>query len=399
MEMKDAGDDQKPKDETTKGEEQPVYEEDVISDEGAVYPIRNGRVVDWQCLFALLTHIRNTLSPPLHTPVIIISEPVWTARDHETITQFIFEKFKTPGFLLMDSALAACYGYGTATATVIDVGLGKVDVTAVTDFTVNEYGRGVALERCGGDAMTDRLVELLGPRGFSRDMCEQLKRAGSITEILPPGVPPPFSSEATAHQGSTQQQPAALASTGATDGDAPSTDVPRGPGDNTQTGEDDEDGGVLNVAEIVTGNTEELLAKREIEKAEKNTSKKGAAAAAEAAAQKLARLPNSKRETGTFQFEEYVPVDDETKFVLRKRDIEVGVERFLAATPKEHTGDHISNGILEDIAAQVHHTILSVPESGKRGELWDSLLIVGNGSKIKGEHLLKQKMVNMPVWN
>ena len=376
--------------------EEVVYEEDATSDEGAVYPIRNGRIVDWPCFFALLLHIRNSLSPPLHTPVIIIKEPVWTVRDSEDITQFVFEKFKTPAFLLMDSALAACYGYGTATATVIDVGLGKVDVTAVTDFLVSEYGRGVSVEGCGGDAMTDRLLELLGPQGFSRNMCEQLKRS-SITEILPAGVPLPASEPARrGPAASSKDQPAALASTGATDGDAPTTDVPRGPGDNTQTGDGDEDGGVLNVAEIVTGNTNEILAKREGEKAEKAAAKRGAVA--EAAAQKQARLPNSKRETSTFQYEEYVPVEPDSSeakngdagsksFVLRKRDIEVGVERFLAATPKEHPGDRISNGILDDIAAQVYHTIHSVPERAKQNELWDSLIIVGNGSKVKGEQL------------
>ena len=368
--------------------EEVVYEEDVNSDEGAVYPIQKGRIVDWPCFFALLMHIRNSLSPPLHTPIIIISQPVWTARDCETITQFVFEKFKTPGFALMDSALAACYGYGTSTATVVDVGQGKVDVTAVTEYMVNEYGRGIALEGCAGESMTDRLEELLGPKGFSRDMCEQLKRS-SIVEILPPGTPLP-SDAVTAHQGPTQV--ASLASTGATDGEAPSTDAPRGPGENTQTGEggNPEDEGVLNVAEIVTGNTGEILSKREKEKTEKekSASKKGA----DQAAQRLARLPNSKREMNSFQLDEYIELDagkeaksGPKRFVHQKREIEVGVERFLAATPKEQSGNSISNGVLDDIATQIHHTISSVPEAGRRGELWDSLLIVGNGSKIKGK--------------
>ncbi|BDD63859.1 hypothetical protein MAP00_008718 [Monascus purpureus] len=359
------------------------YEEDVMSDEGAVYPIQNGRVVDWPCFFALLMHIRNTLSPPLHTPVIIISQPVWSTRDREAITQFVFEKFKTPGFCLMDSALAACYGYGTATATVVDVGKDKADVTAVTDFMVNEHGRGIALEGCGGDAMTDKLVELLGPKGFTREMCEQLKRS-NITEILPSGTPLPGLPEAP-----QASNPAASASTGTSAGKAPNTDVPRGPGDNTQTGpeggnaEDDE--GVLNVAAIVTGNTSEYLAKKDKEKAEKAASKKGDQT------QKQARLPNSKKETASFQFEEFVQLEPEKesgnaskRFIRQKRDIAVGVERFLAATPKQQVGDRLSNGILEDIADQIHHTILAVPDATKRSELWDSLIVLGNGSKIKG---------------
>ncbi|KAF7158760.1 hypothetical protein CNMCM5623_003924 [Aspergillus felis] len=374
--------------ETTQETTQEIfYEEDVTSDEGAIYPIENGRIVDWPVFFALLTHVYNTLSPPFHTPIMLIAEPVWSARDREAITQFVFEKFKTPAFCLMDSALAICYGYGTSTATVVDVGKGKVDVTAVTDFMVNDHGRGIALEGCGGDYMTERLLELLGPKGFTREMCEQLKRS-NITEILPPGTPFPGTAE-TAQQGAN---PAVSASTGAQDGLGANGSVPRGPGNNTQTGaegnnaEGEEDEGVLDVAAIVSGNTSEFLAKREKEKAEK-ASKKGAADQAA----KPVRLPNSKKEKASFQFEEFVRLDSDRqttdgsgRFIRQKRDIEVGIERFLAATPKEHVGERLSSGILEDIATQIHHTILAVPDATKRSELWDSLIVVGNGSKVKG---------------
>ncbi|CDM34863.1 hypothetical protein DTO013E5_3233 [Penicillium roqueforti] len=365
-------------DESTKTIEEVFYEEDLASDEGAIYPIENGRIVDWPCFFALLTHIHNTLSPPFHTPIMLVGQPVWSARDREAITQFVFEKFKAPAFSLMDSALAACYGYGTPTATVVDVGKGKVDVTAVTDFAVNEHGRGIALEGCGGDAMTDRLVELLGPKGFTREMCEQLKRS-NITEILPPGTPLPGSS-ATARQGAN---PAAVASTGGSEGDE---SAPRGPGDGTQTGIEgdngDDDEGVLDVAAIVSGNPTEYLAN--VEK-EKTTTKKGAADP------KGTRLPNSKKEKASFQFEEFVPVEGEKaaahgarQYTRRTRDIEVSVERFLLTSPRSKVGNRLTSGILEDIATQIHHTILAVPDATKRSELWDSLIIVGCGSKVKG---------------
>lgn len=366
--------------------EQVYYEEDLSSDEGAVYPLECGRVVDWPCFFALITHIFNTLSPPFHTPVMIIAEPAWTARDREAVTQFVFEKFKTPAFSLVDSALAVCYGYGTSTATVVDVGKSKVDVTAVTDFLVNEHGRGIALEGCGGDYMTGRLLELLGSKGFTWEMCEQLKRS-NIAEILPPGTPLPGAA-ATARQGAN---PAASASTGAPDS-AIGDKVPRGPGDDTQTGtevgnaEGDEDEGVLDVAAIVSGNTSEYLAQIEKDQTDKSTTKK---ATADQMA-KAARMPNSKKEKATFQFEDFVPLQtaDETasrpRFIRQSREIEIGAERFLSATPRAQVGDRLSSGILEDIATQIHHTILAVPDTTKRSELWDSLIIVGNGSKIKG---------------
>ncbi|KAJ5152776.1 uncharacterized protein N7482_009254 [Penicillium canariense] len=361
--------------ESTRTVEEIFYEEDVTSDEGAVYPIQNGRIVDWPCFFALLTHIYNALSPPFHTPIMLIAQPVWSARDREAITQFVFEKFKVPAFSLLDSALAACYGYGAQTATIVDVGKGKVDVTAVTDFQVNEHGRGIALEGCGGDAMTDRLVELLGSRGFSREMCEQLKRS-NIAEVLAPGTPLPGAA-ATARQGTN---PAAAASTGGADGNE---SVPRGPGEGTQTGIEtngEEEEGLLDVAAIVSGNTNEYLAKME----EKTTKKGGVDP-------KQKNAPNHQKEKASFQFEEFVPLDGDNapasgsrRYIRHTREIEVGAERFLLATPVQKTGNRLTSGILEDIATQIHHTILAVPDATKRSELWDSLIIVGCGSRVRG---------------
>ncbi|KAF7713437.1 Uncharacterized protein PECH_001294 [Penicillium ucsense] len=351
------------------------YEEDVASDEGAVCPIQDGRIVDWPCFFALLTHIYNALSPPFHTPILLVSQPVWTARDKEIITQFFFEKFKTPGFNIMDSALATCYGYGVQTATVIDVGKTKVDVTAVTDCAVIPYGRGIALKGCGGDAMTDRLVELLGPRGFTREMCEQLKRS-NIAEILAPGTPLPGAA-VTAHQG---PNPAAAASTG---GSGATDAVPRGPGENTQTGTEngpDDDEGVLDVAAIVSGNTTEYLAKIEKEK----IGKKGGVDS------KQKNAPNHQKEKASFQYEEFSPLDDDgapvagpRRYIRHAREIEVGAERFLLATPLQGAS-RLSSGILEDIAYQIYYTIQSVPDATRRSELWDSLIIVGCGSRVRG---------------
>ncbi len=411
-------------------EEETVYEEDPTTEEGAVYPLRDGRVVNWSCFFALLTHVYNTLSPPFHTPIMVISQPAWTAQDHEKLTQFFFEKFKTPAFCLMDSALAVCYAYGVPTATVVDVGYGKCDVTAVNDFLVHDLGRSVAVSGCGGEGMTQRLLELLGLKGFTKEMCEQLKRS-NICEVLAPGSALP--GEDTHDEEITN--PAAAASTGATGSGAGHRSsiaaqggAPRGPGIDTEVGEEDQDReikdgedneGVLDVASIVaSGKTSEFLAKKEKEKAEKAAAKKAAADAA--AAPKPARLPNSKRLRTTFHYDERRPVDEvnvngkrpvetegtqesgDTKrqktpesaidgpptgvdaLPVRKgrnrdnatfvrKDIEVGIERFKAA-----------DGILQQIADSIHRTILAVPDMSKRSELWDSLVILGNGSKIRG---------------
>ena len=73
------------------------------------------------------------------------------------------------------------------------------------------------------------------------------------------------------------------------------------------------------------------------------------------------------------------------RYIRHSREIEVGVERFLLATARQGVTDRITEGLLEDIATQIHYTILAVPDATKRSELWDSLIIVGCGSKVKGK--------------
>jgi actin-related protein 9 len=377
-----------------------IYEEDPTSDEGAVYPLKDGRVENWTCFFALLTHVFNTLSPPFHTPVIVISQPCWSARDHELLTQFFFESFKIPAFCLMDAALTASYAYGVPTATVIDVGYGKCDVTAVIEFLACDLGRGAAVPGTGGQGMTGRLLEVLEKKGFNKEMCEQLKKSGAC-EVLPLGTPLPGRAQSPEHEVSN---PAAAASTGAADSGAipngaaevDGTKIgtaPRGPGEGTEVGEglngdDDENEGVLDVASIVArGNASEILAKREKERLEKAAAKKSAAADPA----KPVRLRNSERQTATFLYEDYEPVGGDpinedhngtTHVRKRRREISVGVERFMAVSPP--SASQSSDGILDTIATTIHNTILSVPDVSIRSTLWENLIILGNGSRIRG---------------
>lgn len=377
VEMKDAGASAAPAappagEETSEGAEKPatepvpevIYEEDVTSDEGAVYPIQNGRIVNRNALFALFQHIYNLLSPPLHTPILIVSEPAWTPIDRDEITRFVFEHFNTPAFSFVDAAFSAAWGYGVKDAVVVDVGKSKADVTAIIDYRIQDHGRGIALQGCGGDAMTDRLFELLGPKGFSREMCEQLKRS-DIAEILPPGTHLPGAA-ATARQSNPSDPPAADSS----NGDSAPTE-----GSTENNGEEE---GVLDVAAIVSGNTSEYLANME---KDKSVAKKAGAADP--------KLPNAQKERATFQFEEFVEMEDEAqaggpkRYKRNIREIPVGIERFLAATPRQKAGPLLSNGILEDLAAQIHYTINSCHAS-KRSDLWNSLIIVGAGTRVRG---------------
>jgi actin-related protein 9 len=401
-----------------------------------------GRIADMPAFFAFLQHIHTTLQPTLHTPIMLIAQPSWTAKNHEDLTAFIFEKFKTPALCIMDSALATSYAFGIANATIVDVGYEKVDVTAITDYQIG--GRGT-VHNSGGNSMTKRLVELLKSKDFTHDMAEQLKKS-PICEILAPGVPMPGTDVAE----EVVSNPAAAASTGATSSGTTVkiTEAPRGPGPDREVGEEGRDGddvdkameddGVLDIATIVTsGKTQDFLAKKEKEKAERAAVRKATKEreAAEAAAARPQRLPNSKRPRAMFHYEELIkepaakrqktpepisaiqteeaapapateskPDEEPTSAIeapasaieapaaegqkksnrrklweeenpdRQRRDIEIGLERFRAA----------DSGYLDSIADTIYRTILSVDDISKRQDAWDALVICGSGSKVRG---------------
>ncbi|QSZ31049.1 hypothetical protein DSL72_000610 [Monilinia vaccinii-corymbosi] len=429
-----------------KADEEEELEEVPEDDEGAIWPLKEGRIENLPAFCAFLHHIHNQLSPTLHTPIMLIAQPVWTAKNHEDLTQFIFEKFRTPALCIMDSALATSYAYGIANSTVIDVGFEKVDVTAVTDFQITARGN---IPQSGGEAMTLRLQELLKSKGFTRDMAEQLKKS-PICEILTPGTPLPGGEE----NPELVSNPAAAASAGglSSEPNVRVTEAAVGPGHHTEVGEEDpindvdvaEEDGVLDVASIVaSGKTQEYLAKIEKEKAGRALKKaQKDKEAADAAAAKPVRLPNSKRLRATFHYESSLPesnakrqktpesvstgnhegvpsprtdatksanppadppaeattstdatatVDgtaarEQAKTARRqkawedehpdrtRRDIDIGLERFQAA----------SESYMDAIADTVYRTILSVDDISKRQDAWDSLIICGSGSKVRG---------------
>jgi actin-related protein 9 len=412
----------------TDGDSEAEYEEDILSEQGAVWPIQQGRIADWDCFFALIDHVYRNINPPFHTAVLLIAQPIWTPKEHERIAQFIFEKLKPPAFGLMDAASATLYAYGVSTATIVDVGYEKADVTAITDYLVHDTGRALSVPECGGESLTERLFQLLTPRGFSKEVCEQLKKS-PICEILPADVELPSENNISA-SAELPSNPAAAASTGA-EGSGPGQrnttaamgETPLGPGPGTQVGTEQKDGedneGVLDIASIVTGgNMSEFLERKEKEKAEKLAAKKKGADVGPTSA-KPVRLPNSKRLKNTFVYEDHVlrdamkqqnysnkqiadmqaavdagpakrtdteagdaerPATDGVEDELRthggaiRREAEVGLERFQAA----------SGGVLDRLADVIYRTVSSVEEVGKRSELWDSLIVVGNGSKVRG---------------
>lgn len=156
-----------------------------------------------------------------------------------------------PGFCLLDQASAITSAYGVETASVIDVGFEKTDITPIFGFIPKELAARTV--NMGGETMTKHLHSLLPSWTYAE--VEALKKS-HICEILFPGTPS---------------------------------------GENSR--EIQEDDGVTNVAAIVAaGKTHEYLAKKEKEKQE---AQKGTASSK--------NLPNSEREKNTFWFVEKIP--------------------------------------------------------------------------------------------
>lgn len=388
------------------------------------------------------------INPTFHTPILLVHPPEFTLQDKQMLTQFFFEKLKTPGFALMDSAMSSLWAYGLQTSTIIDVGYEKTDITPIVDFLIQKRAR-KTVHGAGGEMMTKYLCSLL-PDLKPEDV-ENLKKS-NICEILPLGTPLPGSGEEPTHiQGSRAD-------------------------DDEEERLANEEEGTINVAAIVTsGKTREFLEKKEKEKKgiaerrlpnreremntfwvidkkrpgedeerEKDTQSMqfppgtasaltspivakapelpaaGDANQAPAAAANGSAAPPAPIATGEAatapassasaltspvdpkapQLQPHLTPEDAEKrykeqerrkqekraaaegIVLREdetwRELTVGTERFRAA----------ECGILQIIADALYASIQTVEDVGKRADLWDSLVVVGNGAKLKGSFIL-----------
>lgn len=389
-------------DDKDKLEAETEYEEDRITDEGAVWPIVGGKIVNWSCFYALLIHVYQTSSPTLKSPIVLVTQPQWTHSDIERVAQFIFEKFKPPAVMLIDSATATLHAHriSSNTGTVVDIGYETCDITAVVDGTPDSQSRLTSVPDYGGRGMTLNLLRMLESEGFNEDMCEQLKRS-NICEILPLDAPLP-----TEIMSTNSANPVAVTLTGlatSTTNQTTLIGLPRGRGLGTEIGEEAlEDDGVLDVVTLVaSGKTSEYLAKKEKEKAERAVARKNAKGNAAAGAKPM-RLPNAQRVRATFQYEsqatnsepnglsepgttavetegdsnEAVSANTEKTSLNTRKEIEVGTERFQA--------DGQDHEMLSIIADSISRCIKNT-RTDARSDLWNNIMVVGNGAKVKGK--------------
>ncbi|KAK8011300.1 hypothetical protein PG990_010265 [Apiospora arundinis] len=426
------------------------YVEDRDSSEGAIYPIQRGRIANMPAFLAFLDHVHQLLTTSYHnTPIVLMASPQWTRGDNEIIARFIFEKTKTPALCLMHSAFAAQYGLKWLNMTVVDIGYEKMDVSCIWDSnlvahrSLDYFTPGL---EAGGNVLTKQLHGLLKDKGFTLEMCEQLKKS-PLAEVLPH-----VATAKNCMELPEEEVPAELLAV-----DAPKINEPTIAAPSTAVdadGIDDKvaDEGVLDVANIVTsGNTREFLAKKEKEKAERAKAKHRKAQEAEAAANRPLRLPNSKRKTNTFHYEETVHEDVQVPLSNGAPKVEsvappatngdgasvgetapkVEGDAAAAAVPgppapeaapaptapaAETTTDvlpfapeaassvterrtkrirkdlevglerflFVEREYIDQVARLIYNTIQSIPELSKRPDCWNNLVFVGNGSRLRG---------------
>lgn len=364
----------------------------------------------------------------------MLCPPNFSSRDKELLTQFVFEKLKAPGFAMMDASLAVLWAYGISTGTVIDVGYEKTDVTPILEFIVQERAR-ETVPGWGGDAMTKHLAKLLPD--MKLEEVEQLKKS-PICEILSSGsmLPTTGSVNAAIAAGEKNRRTtesdgmdldveddegsfnvAAIVAAGKTHeflakkekekrgefekrlpnrdrenntfwlvekkkpgeddlvideplsaiaASAPSLPLPEAGGESSAvvpaasapTAEAGTEAPIAESSDAIaapinppvvpqpqTAPTEEEVARRQREKDKRKEERRAAAGG----------LPPL--------------AEDETY-----REVEVGVERFQAA----------GCGILHALADNIWRVMAKVEDVSRRAELWETLIIVGNGSRVKG---------------
>lgn len=296
--------------------------------------IRGGEVQDWTALVALWSHILSSLSVNVAesatkssaSAVLLVIPPQWGRSDRERATRIFFELFKVAAFMTLHAASAALYASNASTGIVIDVGHDKTDVSAIVDTLVQST---ITLPT-GGRHLTETLVENWRIEPPLDETTQQPVRLDPVDDFaLAEAVKRSNITELILPQGGKSSAVFDFQSA-----------------DNTL----EENEGVLDIAAVVTkGNTKEYLAKLAADKLQQS-------------AQRNASTPNNQRQRNTF-------------VRAGGSSISVGPERLAVGSA------FVAGALADAIYDCVHAPSV---DTARRRELWESMVLVGNGSKVRG---------------
>jgi actin-related protein 9 len=102
-----------------------------------VYPIRNGRVRDWDALLALCRHVLHqrlsVRTAHNDCPLLVSFPPTLSRDDIATATRLLFENFNVPSLSIAEEPLLSAYAAGSLTTTVVDFGWEHCTVSPVME--------------------------------------------------------------------------------------------------------------------------------------------------------------------------------------------------------------------------------------------------------------------------
>lgn len=104
-----------------------------------VRPIRGNRVLDWGALLALWYHAAvlaaggEANESPLYSRLVLLALPSLSRATMSTATQLVFEHLGAAGVSVVETALLAAYGHGTAVGSVVDIRSDYTLVQPVSD--------------------------------------------------------------------------------------------------------------------------------------------------------------------------------------------------------------------------------------------------------------------------
>lgn len=293
-------------------------------------PIVRGEIVDWAAFTAFVTRVLNSFDPgvpgftPSDRPVILVVPPRWAKQDREKVTQLFLRNLMRPAFMIVDSAFASLYACNAVTGLVIDVGHEQTNVTSIVDSILSPSSHRVI--DVGGKHMTESLLAML-QRNPPLDQSTQMQLApDEITFDL---------AESVKRSDVCEILPDAFGSGTM----AFQTTEPE------EKGED----GVLDIAAVLaSGKTKEYLAKMQ-------ANREGTGAAQQV-------VPNAQLTHNT------ATIGDKT--------VVIGSDRFKAADVLVE-----SDALLDAVFNAI---VITGVEPGRRHELWENIVIVGNGARVKG---------------
>lgn len=295
-----------------------------------IRPIVQGEIRDWPALTAFFKHVLQVLGTGLmgtqvsEHPVILVAPPQWSNQDREKITQLFLRNFLRPAFMIIDMAFASLYACNAVTGTVIDVGYEHTNISTIVDSITNPSNHRTV--PVGGRTMTHSLLDMFRKNPPLEQNSQAVVEPSTIDFELAESIKCSNICEI-------------LAGTLGSNTMAFQTDEP-------QRQEED---GVLDIAAVVaSGKTREYLARIQ-------AGKDGDGAAP-------VEVPNAQL--------------THNNITIKEQTLVIGNDRFKVADILLEEG-HLLDAVYDAIA---NATI----EPVRRRELWENIVVVGGGARIKG---------------